>query len=116
MAEHGVSCRGACWPLSFGTAGASVVAITGMMAYRHGFEFFVTRLLRPDGPGPGFARERGTASLGQVAAAAGIPVETLRKIETGRIPIPAFFTSPWPTCSACRWTSCQASPPHRVPG
>jgi hypothetical protein len=75
MAEHGVSCRGACWSLSFGTAGASVVAITGMMAYRHGFEFFVTRLLRPEGPGPGpgFARERGTASLGQVAAPPGSP-------------------------------------------
>jgi transcriptional regulator with XRE-family HTH domain len=28
----------------------------------------------------------------QVAAASGIPVETLRKIETGRIPTPAFFT------------------------
>ncbi len=27
-----------------------------------------------------------------VAAAAGIPVETLRKIETGRIATPAFFT------------------------
>jgi transcriptional regulator with XRE-family HTH domain len=28
----------------------------------------------------------------EVAAAAGIPVETLRKIETGRIATPAFFT------------------------
>lgn len=28
----------------------------------------------------------------QVAAEAGISVETLRKIETGRIPTPAFFT------------------------
>jgi transcriptional regulator with XRE-family HTH domain len=27
-----------------------------------------------------------------VSAAAGIPVETLRKIETGRIVTPAFFT------------------------
>jgi len=27
-----------------------------------------------------------------VAGAAGISVETLRKIETGRIPTPAFFT------------------------
>jgi transcriptional regulator with XRE-family HTH domain len=35
---------------------------------------------------------RGSASLGQVAATAGISVETLRKIETGRIPTPAFFT------------------------
>jgi len=35
---------------------------------------------------------RGPASLGEVAVAAGISVETLRKIETGRIPTPAFFT------------------------
>jgi hypothetical protein len=28
----------------------------------------------------------------EVAALAGVPVETLRKIETGRIPTPAFFT------------------------
>ncbi len=31
-------------------------------------------------------------SMGQVAAAAGVPVETLRKIESGRVPTPAFFT------------------------
>ena len=35
---------------------------------------------------------RGAASLSEVAAAAGISAETLRKIETGRIPTPAFFT------------------------
>jgi hypothetical protein len=28
----------------------------------------------------------------EVAAASGVPVETLRKIETGRIATPAFFT------------------------
>jgi len=28
----------------------------------------------------------------EVAAASGIPVETLRKIEAGRVPTPAFFT------------------------
>ena len=27
-----------------------------------------------------------------VAAAVGMPVETLRKIESGRVPTPAFFT------------------------
>lgn len=37
-------------------------------------------------------RARGAASLAQVAAAAGVSAETLRKIETGRIPTPAFFT------------------------
>lgn len=35
---------------------------------------------------------RGGRSMVDVAAAAGIPVETLRKIETGRIVTPAFFT------------------------
>jgi transcriptional regulator with XRE-family HTH domain len=28
----------------------------------------------------------------EVAAASGVPVETLRKIETGRVATPAFFT------------------------
>jgi transcriptional regulator with XRE-family HTH domain len=35
---------------------------------------------------------RGSRSIGEVASAAGISAETLRKIETGRIPTPAFFT------------------------
>lgn len=35
---------------------------------------------------------RAERSLGDVAGAAGISAETLRKIETGRIPTPAFFT------------------------
>ena len=35
---------------------------------------------------------RGERTLGAVAAAAGISVETLRKIETGRIPTPSFAT------------------------
>lgn len=35
---------------------------------------------------------RGARSMVDVAAAAGISVETLRKIETGRVPTPAFFT------------------------
>ncbi len=35
---------------------------------------------------------RGTRSMVEVAAAAGVPVETLRKIESGRVPTPAFFT------------------------
>jgi hypothetical protein len=33
--------------LQFDTAGSSAVAITGLLAYRNGFEFFVTRLVRP---------------------------------------------------------------------
>jgi hypothetical protein len=28
----------------------------------------------------------------EIAAAAAVPVETLRKIEAGRVPTPAFFT------------------------
>ena len=35
---------------------------------------------------------RGARSLAEVAAGSGVPVETLRKIEAGRIPTPAFFT------------------------
>lgn len=35
---------------------------------------------------------RGERSLGEVAGVSGISAETLRKIETGRIPTPAFFT------------------------
>lgn len=35
---------------------------------------------------------RGGRSMVDVAAAAGVPVETLRKIEAGRVPTPAFFT------------------------
>jgi DNA-binding phage protein len=35
---------------------------------------------------------RGDRSLAEVAGDAGISAETLRKIETGRIPTPAFFT------------------------
>lgn len=35
---------------------------------------------------------RGGRSMVTVAAAAGVPVETLRKIESGRVPTPAFFT------------------------
>jgi transcriptional regulator with XRE-family HTH domain len=35
---------------------------------------------------------RGGRSMVEVAATAGISAETLRKIETGRAPTPAFFT------------------------
>ncbi|MBC3193248.1 helix-turn-helix transcriptional regulator [Pseudonocardia sp. C8] len=35
---------------------------------------------------------RGPRSMTSVAASAGISVETLRKIESGRVPTPAFFT------------------------
>ena len=35
---------------------------------------------------------RGDRTMTEVAAAAGVPVETLRKIESGRVPTPAFFT------------------------
>ena len=37
-------------------------------------------------------RARGERSMTQVAALSGVPVETLRKIESGRVPTPAFFT------------------------
>jgi transcriptional regulator with XRE-family HTH domain len=35
---------------------------------------------------------RGARSQGEVAAAAGVGLEALRKIESGRVPTPAFFT------------------------
>jgi transcriptional regulator with XRE-family HTH domain len=35
---------------------------------------------------------RAERSMADIAAASGVPVETLRKIEAGRIPTPAFFT------------------------
>ncbi|MEO7125836.1 MAG: helix-turn-helix transcriptional regulator [Nakamurella sp.] len=35
---------------------------------------------------------RGTRTMVEVAAVAGVSVETLRKIETGRSPSPEFFT------------------------
>ena len=42
--------------------------------------------------GAALRQARGDRSMVEVAARAGVPVETLRKIETGRIPTPAFFT------------------------
>ena len=42
--------------------------------------------------GRALRQARGMRSMVEVAALAGVPVETLRKIETGRIPTPAFFT------------------------
>jgi transcriptional regulator with XRE-family HTH domain len=35
---------------------------------------------------------RGQRTMAEVAALSGVPAETLRKIETGRIATPAFFT------------------------
>lgn len=37
-------------------------------------------------------KARAERSMAEVAAAAGVSPETLRKIETGRIPTPALFT------------------------
>ncbi len=42
--------------------------------------------------GEALRHARGDRSMTQIATAAGISVETLRKIERGRIPTPAFFT------------------------
>lgn len=35
---------------------------------------------------------RGDRPATEVAAASGVPADTLRKIESGRVPTPAFFT------------------------
>ena len=40
----------------------------------------------------GLREARGGRSMTEIAAVAGISPETLRKIETGRAPTPAFFT------------------------
>ncbi|WP_432484129.1 helix-turn-helix domain-containing protein [Kineococcus esterisolvens] len=37
-------------------------------------------------------RARGELTVVQVSARSGVPAETLRKIEAGRVPTPAFFT------------------------
>lgn len=42
--------------------------------------------------GAALREARGARSMVEVAAAAGLPAETLRKIESGRVPTPAFFT------------------------
>jgi hypothetical protein len=42
--------------------------------------------------GTALREARGARSMVEVSAASGVPTETLRKIETGRIPTPAFFT------------------------
>lgn len=42
--------------------------------------------------GTALREARGSRSMVEVSAASGVPVETLRKIETGRIATPAFFT------------------------
>ncbi|MBB5158327.1 helix-turn-helix domain-containing protein [Saccharopolyspora phatthalungensis] len=42
--------------------------------------------------GQALRQARGERSMVEIAAASGISTETLRKIEKGRIPTPAFFT------------------------
>lgn len=42
--------------------------------------------------GAALRQARGGRSMVDVAAVSGVPVETLRKIEAGRVPTPAFFT------------------------
>ncbi|MFC4012124.1 helix-turn-helix domain-containing protein [Nonomuraea purpurea] len=48
--------------------------------------------LRGEQLGRVLRQARGERSIVEVAAAAGMSAETLRKIETGRIATPAFFT------------------------
>jgi transcriptional regulator with XRE-family HTH domain len=42
--------------------------------------------------GAALKQARAQRSMTDVAAASGVPLETLRKIEAGRVPTPAFFT------------------------
>ena len=62
--------------------------------YRHMVRIPLTpgELARGARLGAAIRRSRGSRTMTDVAEAAGISVETLRKIETGRIPTPAFFT------------------------
>lgn len=47
---------------------------------------------RGEALGAALRAARGDRSMVEVAARAGVSVETLRKIERGRVPTPAFFT------------------------
>jgi len=47
---------------------------------------------RGERPGTPPREARGPRSMAEIAAVSGVPAETLRKIETGRIATPAFFT------------------------
>jgi DNA-binding phage protein len=66
--------------------------------YRYYNHYMVRPMLTPEERargqrlGAALRQARGDRSMVEVAALAGVPVETLRKIETGRIPTPAFFT------------------------
>jgi len=68
------------------------------LLYRHYYHGVVRRSLTPEERARGerlgavLRRARGQRSMVEVAAASGVPVETLRKIEAGRTPTPAFFT------------------------
>src|SRR5829696_7689016 len=69
-----------------------------VLLYRYYYWFMVREPLTPADHERGerlgrLLREaRAERSLGDVAGAAGISAETLRKIEAGRIPTPTFFT------------------------
>lgn len=52
----------------------------------------VEQRLRGQRLGQALRAARGSRSMVDVARRAGISVETLRKIEMGRVPTPAFFT------------------------
>lgn len=75
-----------------------------VLKYRYYNTDMIRRPLTPDERSRGRAlgellrRARGQTSLAAAAQAAGISPETLRKIETGRLPSPSFFT----ICALCR--------------
>ncbi|WP_345407302.1 helix-turn-helix transcriptional regulator [Nonomuraea salmonea] len=60
---------------------------------------------------------RGDRSIVEVAAAAGMSAETLRKIETGRIATPprSSRSRRWPTCSTSPSTGSPPAPRPRPP-
>jgi len=59
---------------------------------------------------------RGPRSMAEIAARSGVPAETLRKIETGRIATPAFFTvAALAGALGCRWKNWPAGARNRPP-
>jgi DNA-binding phage protein len=78
-------------------AGSSGIKIP-VKLYRYDERMMVRRALTPEAVergrrlGAHLRRARGDRSITDVAAAAGVSPETLRKIETGRLATPSFAT------------------------
>lgn len=85
-------------PLRFGRTEPSAIAITCVLAYSNGFEFFVTSLLPPDGPG--FSHRTGPVLPGarRGPPRSGSPLRSGLSSPTGARPSPPVYRHP-PTTS-----------------